>query len=207
MADGPDRHNSAEINRWLLELRAGNPSARQQLIATAQARLVKLVRRMMSDFSRVRQWEETDDVFQNAAIRLCRSLDHTIPESTTALMRLAARDIRCALIDLARHYGGPLAIGSHQHPPGMNSSMLQRVERSDETHEPQRLARWSEFHEQVQALPDELQEVMDLVWYQGLSQTEAADWLQISERTVQRRWRQACLALHDALHGLPPGIG
>jgi RNA polymerase sigma-70 factor (ECF subfamily) len=65
---------------------------------------------------------------------------------------------------------------------------------------------WSEFHRHVQELPDDLQTVMDLVWYEGLSHAEAAEILQISERTIQRRWRQACLALHDAMRGLPPGV-
>jgi RNA polymerase sigma-70 factor (ECF subfamily) len=77
---------------------------------------------------------------------------------------------------------------------------------SDDTYEPTRLAYWSEFHLRVQSLDAELRDVMDIVWYQGLSQAEAANILNVSERTVQRRWRQACLELHDALNGLPPGF-
>ena len=58
----------------------------------------------------------------------------------------------------------------------------------------------------MQSLGPELRDVMDIIWYQGLSQAEAATMLNISERTVQRRWRQACLELHDVLNGLPPGF-
>jgi RNA polymerase sigma-70 factor (ECF subfamily) len=72
------------------------------------------------------------------------------------------------------------------------------------THEPQRLAAWSTFHEQIDALPTEEREVVDLLWYQGLSQAEAAEVLQVSERTIKRRWMSARLQLQDALHGEMP---
>jgi DNA-directed RNA polymerase specialized sigma24 family protein len=43
-----------------------------------------------------------------------------------------------------------------------------------------------------------------LLWYQGLSQAEAAELLQVSERTIKRRWMSARLQLQDALHGEMP---
>jgi RNA polymerase sigma-70 factor (ECF subfamily) len=58
---------------------------------------------------------------------------------------------------------------------------------------------------QVAALPDELREVFDLIWYQGLSRAEAAEVIGISERTLMRRWQEARLTIFDALDGkLPP---
>ncbi|MBL8798147.1 MAG: helix-turn-helix domain-containing protein, partial [Planctomycetia bacterium] len=45
----------------------------------------------------------------------------------------------------------------------------------------------------------------DLLFYQGLSQAEAAALLNVSERTVKRRWQSARLQLHDALGGEFPG--
>jgi RNA polymerase sigma-70 factor (ECF subfamily) len=198
--------HSREMSRWLMELRLGDAAARDRLIASAQQRLARLTRAMLRDFPGVRRWEETDDVFQNAMLRLCRSLEGSVPGSTAAFLRIAARDIRCALIDLARHYGGPLGSGRNQLAPGADAGRIAGEDQSDDTHEPSRLAVWSEFHRHVQELPDDLQTVMDVVWYEGLSHAEAAEVLQISERTVQRRWRQACLALHDAMRGLPPGV-
>jgi RNA polymerase sigma-70 factor (ECF subfamily) len=64
---------------------------------------------------------------------------------------------------------------------------------------------WREFHEQVERLPEEEREVFDLVWYQGLGHTDAAELLQMSARTVKRRWQAACLHLHEALDGELPG--
>ncbi len=37
-------------------------------------RLTRLARKMLKDFGRVRRWEETDDVVQNALLRLYRTL-------------------------------------------------------------------------------------------------------------------------------------
>ena len=54
--------------------------------------------------------------------------------------------------------------------------------------DPANLAAWAEFHAQVEHLPEEQREVFDLLWYQELSQAEAATLLGVSERTVKRRW-------------------
>ena len=68
------------------------------------------------------------------------------------------------------------------------------------------MAAWTEFHRQIDRLPDEEREIFDLLWYQGLSQAEAASLLKVSERTVKRRWQSACLKLHRALGGELPGL-
>jgi RNA polymerase sigma factor (sigma-70 family) len=67
------------------------------------------------------------------------------------------------------------------------------------SHEPSRLAIWGEFHQQIGAMPDEGREVFELLWYQELSQAEAAELLGVSERTIKRRWQSARVSLHEAL--------
>src|SRR5262249_56458704 len=83
--------------------------------------------------------------------------------------------------------GGPATAGDDSGPPAA----------ADLSQEPSRLAAWGEFHEQIAALPDEEREAFDLLWYQGLSQAEAAELLGVSERTVKRRWQAARLKLHE----------
>ncbi len=56
---------------------------------------------------------------------------------------------------------------------------------------PLALAAWREFHERVESLPEEQREVFDLLWYQELSQAEAANVLGVAVPTVKRRWRDA----------------
>lgn len=52
----------------------------------------------------------------------------------------------------------------------------------------------------MEALPEEEREVVNLLWYEGMSQPEAADLLGISSRTVLRRWHAARLKLFQVLH-------
>jgi len=113
------------------------------------------------------------------------------------------------LLDLAKHYYGPLGQGARHASWDAGKSTgtgddSAPVDAADVSSEPSRLAAWGEFHEQIGALPEEEREVFDLLWYQGLSQAEAAELLGVSERTVKRRWQQARLELHEALQGEMP---
>ena len=70
--------------------------------------------------------------------------------------------------------------------------------------EPSTLTAWTEFHEKVQRLPEAEREVFDLLWYQGLTQPEAAAMLGVTDRTVKNRWRSAKLRLQEMLaDGIP----
>jgi RNA polymerase sigma-70 factor (ECF subfamily) len=147
-------------------------------------------------------------VLQNAAIRLHRTLRQLPVETARDFFRLAALNIRRELLDLAKHYYGPQGHGAHHVTRGPGDTASGdgpwAEAPADLSREPSRLAAWGEFHERIGALPDEEREVFDLLWYQGLSQAEAAELLGVSERTVKRRWQAARLKLHDALGGEVP---
>ena len=200
---------SLQLQIWINRLRAGDDSARGELINSACERLRLITRKMLRRYPRVKRWEQTDDVLQNASLRLYRALEQVAPESVRGFLRLASLNIRRELLDLVKHHYGP---------QGQGANYATKADRSDDetrsgeapdaaalTHEPGRLAAWTEFHQAVEALPDEEREVFDLLWYQGLPQAEAAALLGVSDRTVKRRWQSARLHLVDALHGqLPP---
>ncbi len=198
------------IQDCLQRMGRGDQAARQDLLNAACERLNRLVRKMFRADGRLQRWEETGDVFQNAMLRLCRALEEVNPGSPREFFRLAALQIRRELIDLARHYYGPAGpAANHQtQPPHQEGEALPSPasDPSDASLEPSRLAAWGEFHERIGALPDEEREVFDLVWYQGLTHAEAAQLLQVSTKTVQRRWQAACLKLHEAMHGELPGL-
>src|SRR5437667_8273767 len=105
---------------------AGDDAAVDALLRHCGDRLTFLTRRMLGDFQRVRRWAETDDVLQNALVRLVGALRSVKPQTTRDFLALASLQIRRELIDLARHYYGPEGIGAHhdshgkgdsQHPP------------------------------------------------------------------------------------------
>ncbi|MBY0524672.1 MAG: sigma-70 family RNA polymerase sigma factor [Gemmataceae bacterium] len=206
MADGSSQ--SQLIQGWIDRLQAGDSAARGELLKVACERLTRLARKMLHSYPRVHRWEETDDVFQNAMMRLHRSLDQVKPQTVKDFFSLAALNIRRELLDLAKHYYGPQGQGAHHitHAAGDTASSLPRGRHdpADESHEPARLALWTEFHQQVESLPEDEREVFDLLWYQGLTQKEVADLLKISERTIKRRWQSARLKLHEALNGELP---
>ena len=66
----------------------------------------------------MKRWSETDDVLQNAMLRLHRSLAEIQPECPSQFYGLAATQIRRELIDLARHYYGAQGIGARHHTDG-----------------------------------------------------------------------------------------
>jgi RNA polymerase sigma-70 factor (ECF subfamily) len=194
-----DESQVSLVQGWIDRLRAGDPTARERLLEHASMRLVRLTRKMLRDFPGVRRWEQTDDVLQNALLRLYRALEQVAPATPRDFFRLAAAQIRRELLDLARKYSGP---------HGLAHNLASRAggdDSPDLTHDPGRLAEWTGFHRQVERLPDEEREVFDLLFYQGLSQAEAAEMLGVVERTVKRRWQSARVALHDALGGRLPG--
>jgi RNA polymerase sigma-70 factor (ECF subfamily) len=206
MANGVNQ--SVQIQGWLDRLQAGDESARKELLNCACERLTRLTRTMLKSYQRVKRWEQTDDVFQNAVMRLYRSLGEVRPASVGDFFRLAALNIRRELLDLAKHYYGPQGQGAKHASlgQGQESGSLPQapLEQPDAGDDPSRLAAWTEFHSQVGQLPEEEREVFDLLWYQELSQAEAAVVLQVSERTVKRRWQSARLKLHQALKGVLP---
>lgn len=199
-----------QIQGWIDRLQAGDETAREELIKSACARMERLTHNMLKSYPRVQRWEQTDDVFQNAVMRLYRSLADIKPKTVQEFFRLAALNIRRELLDLVKHYYGPRGQGAkHATLPGGDAAQdISRApyDRDDVTHEPGRIALWEEFHRKVEELPEEERQVFDLLWYQGLTQAEAADILKVTDRTIKRRWQSARLMLHDALHGDMPDL-
>jgi RNA polymerase sigma-70 factor (ECF subfamily) len=146
---------------------------------------------------------------QNALVRLYRSLSETKPPTTIDFFRLAALHVRRELQDLAKHYYGPRGLGTNHAtaawtPPSDEGSDSLAWEPRATAEEPADLAAWAEFHARVERLPEEEREMFDLLWYQDLSQAEAAELLGISQRTVKRRWASARLQLHKILGAALP---
>ena len=69
--------NTSQIQRCLDRLRAGDADAREDLFRSCQERLCAHTRRMLGRYPAVRRWEGTDDVFQNAVVRLDKK--QTVP--------------------------------------------------------------------------------------------------------------------------------
>lgn len=190
----------------LARLSAGDLSARDQIIELCSERLRTLAHRMLAKFPKVRRWDDTDDVFQNAAMRLHRALGQVRPDSPRSIMALAATQLHRELIDLARRHSGPASYAANH-----GTNVVQLPAADDAVHHVERMAspepsleRWEQFHEAVRRLPDDSREVFHLVWYLGADQKTIAELIDCSERTVKTRWREAREALRAALDGQAP---
>src|SRR5262245_14358559 len=113
MSDG----TTTELHACLDRLRAGDPQARDALIARALDRLRRIAHRQMRHFNRVHRFADTDDVLQNVCLRLLRRLQAHPPADPAEFFAWAARDIRCELLDLARSHFGPRGAGTREADP------------------------------------------------------------------------------------------
>src|SRR5690349_23939109 len=165
---------TTEAGDLLGRLRAGDDSARERLIALAQGRFVALACAMLRRYPHVRRWEETDDLLQAALMRLHRGLAVVRPEDVAHFDNLAATQIRRELIDLARSYHGPEGPGANHHTDGTDpGERLARV--PEPSGRPESLEEWAAFHEAVERLPEEEREVVNLLWYDGMTHARAAE--------------------------------
>jgi RNA polymerase sigma-70 factor (ECF subfamily) len=205
-----DTNDTSTEFRVLLErANAAEEGAFDELAILATERLRGLARRMLRRYPHLRRWEETDDIFQAALIRLHRSLTEVKPDSRRAFFGLAITQLRRTLIDLARHYYGAHGDGANHHTDVVGHAaddaggpLALAVGSADE---PDTLRQWTAFHEAIEALPEDERETFSLIWYGGLTQRAAAEVLAVSERTVIRRLNKARLALHEQLDGDRPG--
>ena len=195
-ADALPPEEADELAECLSRLAAGDQCARDRIIELCQGRLRELSSRLLGKFAKVRRWDNTDDVAQNAALRLYRALGDTVPDSPRGLMGLMATQIQRELLDLARKHSGPMSYAKNHDTNVRDGSqgdvfLVEEAAQKSDADEEIPMARWEQFHSAVEQLPEEHREVFKLAWYLGLDQNATAKALGLSRRTVQRKWQEA----------------
>jgi RNA polymerase sigma factor (sigma-70 family) len=198
--------HTEQLHAWLTRIRDGDKAAFDELLRAVSDRVERIARKMLRGFPAVRRWEDTQDVLQDALMRLLRSLGAVHPGSMREFFGLAATQIRRTLLDLARHYLGPHGHGANYASTPRLPDGREPLAEPPDPENVRELERWCEFHQAIENLPVDEREVVELLFYHGWTQAQVSELLQMSPRTVQRRWQSACLKLHDALHGQMPGI-
>jgi RNA polymerase sigma-70 factor (ECF subfamily) len=184
-----------------LSRQAGKPrersdaEARRRLLELTHDRLMHHARRLLhGQYARLEPFAQTDDIVQQLYVKILQNQDcfwvnaDGGPVQTLATRQAYGRDDnRPAVLPL----------------DGVASDTGPLHEPSSETLEGEKLRRWTEFHEAVARLPDDLRPVFDLLWYQEMSQAEAAALLGIAVPPVKLRWMKARLQVQQALGGTP----
>jgi RNA polymerase sigma factor (sigma-70 family) len=138
---------------------------------------------------------EADELLGAVVERLLKALREARPRTVREFFALAGQHMRWELNDMARRLDNqPAAVELHEGKHATPAS-------SDSCLSPNGLR----MLEAIDGLPEDEREAFDLVRIQGLTNSEAAELLGVSSRTVQRRLNRGLRMLTERLGDLNPG--
>jgi RNA polymerase sigma factor (sigma-70 family) len=141
------------------------------------------------DFPRLQHLEETADILHAALLRLVDALQAVRPTTVRDYFRLSAELIGRTLLDMARYHDRrPVAEGLVRTSEDESRSGRRLNDPANTTFDPVKLAEWTEFHRRVEELTGMEREVVQLHFYEGLSQRETAKLMGLSQATIHRLW-------------------
>lgn len=198
-----EARTTAAIQQYLVDLAAfpGDSPARpivRALLARAVERLrflcAALLHRNYPRLTRPPLNLDTDELLGAVVERLLKALEKARPASVREFFSLANQHIRWELNDLARRLDEKtpdveLVDGQALAPQSSDSGISIDARR---------------MLEAIEQLPDDEREAFSLVRIQGLAQTEAAELVGVSVKTVQRRLTRSLLLLTETLKDLRP---
>jgi RNA polymerase sigma-70 factor (ECF subfamily) len=181
----------------LARMLKGDAAARRELVDHAYERLRCLAAVVLNQsFPRLKKAPalvDTTDLTHEAALKLYEVLAEVQPATVPEFFRLAAQRMRWLLLDLARRADrsdqppSEVAGATHDTTPGSGVS-----------------ATLAALYAQIEALPEKEREVVDFLYFHGLTQPETAALLGITERTVRRYWTVAKVKLFEGLQAFVP---
>jgi RNA polymerase sigma factor (sigma-70 family) len=193
-------NTTIEVQRFLQELDGEAPSEPivRSLLERSAARLQGLCMTML-----VRQYPrlmrppmnlQAEEMLSAIVERLLKAMRSVHPETPRQFFALANQHMRWELNDLARR------LDQQSQVPGLHADAVPFAETSGSALSPNAMR----MLEAIEGLPEEEREVFELIRIQGMTQSETADLLQISTKTVQRRLNRGLLNLSQLLSDLRP---
>ncbi len=135
---------------------------------------------------------QSDEMLSAVVERLLKAMRQVRPSSVRQFFALANEHMRWELNDLARRLdtwiptlSSPEAVVAESSASGISPNARRMLEA-------------------IEHLPEEEREVFNLVRIQGMQQTEAAQVLGVSPKTIQRRINRGVLILTQQLQDLQP---
>jgi len=189
--------SSTNVRDLLGKVTQQEAGATDLLFQHCMERMRVLAHRLFQSRKDLHLFEESDDLLQKTLVRLHRAIQVLKPVTTRAFMTIALQNMRWALKDLSRDMHNRLDKLGHAKAIAKAPSVNE---------EPSTLLEWTHFHDAIEKLPQEERETLDVIYYGGLSQEEAAEMLGVSTRTIKRRWRLARILLARALDNEWPSM-
>ena len=195
-----EEHTTVAVQRYLNAL-AGNapaePIVRALLERTVHRLQILCATMLHRSFPRLTKPPlnlETDELLGGVVEGLLKALRSIHPQTVRQFFALANRHMRWQLSDLARLLDKqPVSVAVCEElvpAPAGGSSCITPV--------------GHRMLEAIDNLPEDEREAFDLVRLQGLTHAEAAEVLDVSAKTVQRRLNRASLLLAEELDDLRP---
>ncbi len=189
-----DGDTTADVSDLIDRLRQGDDSARKALLDRVAHRLHRIASSMLrKEFPRLRAHHDTESVVNETWMRLTKALEGYQPQSAAEFYGLMFHKARQVLLDMARrqtrhdeHFEGTANAGD-----ASESTDPTRTDPSETTHDPARLAVWTEFHQQVEGLPEDERLVFGFHYFAEVSQAEIARLLNLTPKQVSRLWLAA----------------
>src|SRR5262245_26243320 len=198
-----EAHTTGAIQQYLVDLaQASGQSAAEPLVRAVLARAVERLRLLCStmlhrSYPRLARGPvnlEADELLGAVVERLLKALDKARPQNVRQFFALANQHMRWELNDLARR------LDEKGHAVGLidENAMAPASSGSSLSLDARRML------EAIESLPEDEREVFSLVRIQGMAQTEVADLLGVSSKTIQRRLTRSMLLLSESLDDLRP---
>jgi RNA polymerase sigma factor (sigma-70 family) len=185
----------------LAQLEGSTPAAPiiRALVDSSVSRLQQLCQSLLvRSYPRLTQSPlnlEADEMLSSVVNRLLKAMEEARPTTVRQFFALANQHMRWELNDLARR------LDSQEPALELRDSYVAVQDTSGSRLSPRALR----MLEAIDGLPEEEREVFSLVRVQGLTQSEVAAVLEVSQKTVQRRLNRALLLLTEQLSDLTPG--
>ncbi len=177
-----EESGSGEVTRLLGRIAAGDETAWNRVYEIVLGDLQRVAGAMLRR-ERAGHTLQTLDVVHDAFVRLVR--EETTPENRGKFLAIAALAMRRILVDHARRRGAKKR-GEGIAPVALPEALAQSSDANDLD-----LVAVDEALVELERLEPELASLVNLRFFAGLSEADAALALGLSERTVQRRWIEA----------------
>jgi RNA polymerase sigma factor (sigma-70 family) len=185
------------IHNLLGRFLAGEAEAKRALVERAYDRLMAVARAQLRNFPRGRDEEESAAFLGAAYRRISRAMDDVRPAGVREFFGLAAPQIRRVLLDLVRQ--GNRGVNPRPRlveldlvgPPADESGTSRAMLRAD-------------VLAAIDRLPAKEREVVDLMFFGGLTLTEIGELFGVHKDTVKRWWASARVKLVGLLGAYAP---
>jgi RNA polymerase sigma factor (sigma-70 family) len=192
-----------DVSDLIDRLRQGDDSARKALVERVVHRLHQIATRTLrSEFPRLRSHHDAESIVDETWMRLMKALEKRQPGSAEEFYGLMFLKVRQVLLDMARRQTRDDDRWRQPITGAQDSGAAPTLDVGDSSHDPARLAFWTEFHHQVARLPNNQRIVFDFHYFAEFPQSEIARLLKLEPKQVSRLWLAATRQLAQWLNGI-----